>query len=575
MMRVRPKRARTSDTIERWRNAMCDKHGRDEQEDTIRPTHQARHLKWCLRRRADYAVRKVKVATAQISTQVQRVFSRAITFVRHFDSDQVIDQGLQMSYDAWERMLADKPWWVRWVHDEFAAPRIAEAMRGIKSRLRKWWKDTWMARLVVGIQRVIEYKCPFCGTHTARRLCSYQTFRLFSIDIKHALEILSGRSYGPEDKVRVLSSLYHWSVYGADTLEPLRDVMRIFRFCVGDLTFPLFDSAIRLASSAAQAIYILTGRKFEIPGRENMVKRFRLEQLGRMNTEVDAIVWNVWFAFDRLILSVRGTWLRLLRPEDVDQLCADILDMQMMFYGEDSIIVNALQKLKAEGVPGTTNALPWAAFNQTRTFQSFRLAAEALIPPPAPIMVAGPVAPGPPPPPPPPAPLPRLRQPGTSAFWSNMSREEREVAYLSSEPWPRCHVGWVCASPVKHCMYPVPGVIPPHPEDLDVSRLTIRLVVDPFRQRLSRRFLGREILKLWESRYDAVLGVVDESGRAEVQFETNPEEVNSLYPRTALSRHPLTNQDQRYPRTLPSPSAQKEHETAMWLEARYGGGYPL
>jgi len=574
-MRVRHRRARTNDTIERWRNAMCDKHSRDEQEGTIRPTHQARHLKWCLRRRADYAVRKVKVTVAQISTQVRRGFSRAITFVRHFDSGQVIDSGLQMSYDAWERMLVDKPWYVRWVHDEFAAPRIAEAMSGIKMRLRKWWNDTWMARLVVGIQRVIEYKCPFCGTHTARRLCSYQTFRLFSIDIKHALDILSGRSYGPEDKVRVLSSLYHWSVYGADTLEPLRDVMRIFRFCVGDLTFPLFDSAIRLASSAAQAIYILTGRKYEIPGRENMVKRFRLEQLGRMNTEVDAIVWNVWFAFDRLILSVRGTWLRLLRPEDVDQLCSDILDMQMMFYGEDSIIVNALQKLKAEGVPGTTNALPWAAYHQTRTFQSFRRAAEALIPPPAPIPVAGPVAPGPPPPPPPPAPMPRLRQPGTSAFWSNMSREEREVAYSSSEPWPRCHVGWVCAGPTKHCMYPVPGVIPPHPEDLDVSRVTVRLVVDPFRQRLSRHDLGREILKLWESRYDAVLGMVDESGRAEVQFETSPEEVNSLYPRTGLSRHPTTNQDQRKPRRLPSPSALMEHETAMWLEARYGAGYPL
>lgn len=574
-MRVRHRRARTNDTIERWRNAMCDKHSRDEQEGTIRPTHQARHLKWCLRRRADYAVRKVKVTVAQISTQVRRGFSRAITFVRHFDSGQVIDRGLQMSYDAWERMLVDKPWYVRWVHDEFAAPRIAEAMSGIKMRLRKWWNDTWMARLVVGIQRVIEYKCPFCGTHTARRLCSYQTFRLFSIDIKHALEILSGRSYGPEDKVRVMSSLYHWSVYGADTLEPLRDVMRIFRFCVGDLTFPLFDSAIRLASSAAQAIYILTGRKYEIPGRENMVKRFRLEQLGRMNTEVDAIVWNVWFAFDRLILSVRGTWLRLLRPEDVDQLCSDILDMQMMFYGEDSIIVNALQKLKAEGVPGTTNALPWAAYHQTRTFQSFRRAAEALIPPPAPIPVAGPVAPGPPPPPPPPAPMPRLRQPGTSAFWSNMSREEREVAYSSSEPWPRCHVGWVCAGPTKHCMYPVPGVIPPHPEDLDVSRVTVRLVVDPFRQRLSRHDLGREILKLWESRYDAVLGMVDESGRAEVRFETSPEEVNSAHPRTGLSRHPATNQDQRKPRRLPSPSAQKEHETAMWLEERYGAGYSL
>lgn len=150
-----------------------------------------------------------------------------------------------------------------------------------------------------------------------------------------------------------------------------------------------------------------------------------------------------------------------------------------------------------------------------------------------------------------------------------MSREEREVAYLSSEPWPRCHVGWVCSGPSKHCVYPIPGIIPPHPEELDVRRLTVRLVVEPFRQRLSKHNLGQNILKLWESRYDAVLGMVDEEGRAEVIFESSPEEVNSDHPRIGLRRHPKSNQDQRYPRRLPPPDVQQAHVLVSELEDRF------
>jgi hypothetical protein len=297
-------------------------------------------------------------------------------------------------------------------------------------------------------------------------------------------------------------------------MESWKDVRRILGLLGLAAPFAALGFIDRLVDDLAEVVYILTGERC-LPRKEDLRKAMVAERLGVIGIEPDNIVWNVWFAFDRISLSPRGTLLRLVSSKEVLDLANDIIQMQLLWFSGNTAITLALQELKDEGVPGVTSVLPWTLTNNTRTFQSFEQEAERKFKPKAsPVAIDPSIGFGLPPPPPPPPPRRLLVTTSGNVTGSmSLSVEEREAAYSSGEVWPRCHVGWVCKNATTHCLYRIPGMSSyPRPDEIDPSRVCLRLWVvndrwdGGFAYSPGRGCLLTNLLRVWKGQEDVVTG---------------------------------------------------------------------
>jgi len=296
---------------------------------------------------------------------------------------------------------------------------------------------------------------------------------LFAIDVTHVKEILSGGSVTLEDRLRVINCLYGWSKYGADVTEPIADAFKILTH-LGLLPFsPSIGTVFALAKAIDTSYFLLRGKSF-LPKIADLRRYVAVNQFGRNGVTPDEIVWNLWYAFDRLANSLRGFILYAVCRDDVLTLFNLIVDVQKLWFASDKGMLDALDSIRTKDKPSVRAILSGSYLRSTRNFKELREWLEQRrLEEEAQARAASSIPAGPPPPPPPPPPLAAPRRAGPEPY-SNMSVVERKLAYGTGEEWPRCHQGWVCPGPTKHCAYVIPGQVPVDSGALDVFAVVFR-----------------------------------------------------------------------------------------------------
>jgi len=455
--------ARSSSRVS-WRNTGRDKPSRLFQHvfgDT--KTAREKHLKWCRYMRDTYLERKRSKGQEKLQQSWFDYVSQ-----RHSEYGDVVDQvesGIRYVNGKGKELLEKSP--LSLLKRVLGVPRNLDAMTVIQDRFAQVLRRrfSWLPRLYRGAQAIRDAKCPVCGGHSIRRLCWDLTFRLFDLTIDHCLDVLGSHGAGPEERQLVVSCLIGWRKFGfGATDDVVSDFVNSLRLLGVNLsTLTVIGFWWRMASELADVVYVLTGRSVTIPNMDDFVRAVRLDHSRRRGAlDPDAIVWDAWLALDRCAFSsFRGLLLRWVRPQAVRSTTRKVLTLQQMWFsdGRHPELARELELLEVkEGA-----SVGWFPFQPTpMTFQEACRWAVEKQKPPANIVTGGPPPPPPPGPPPPPPPPPgtirgkRFDPPP----YSTMSIAEREVRYLAGEPWPRCHPGWVCPKPDRHCEYVIPGVVP-------------------------------------------------------------------------------------------------------------------
>lgn len=318
---------------DRQRKLVRDKSKGEVIESTLRTISAAQRLKW---RRADrsYRLGRAKVRKARKLTAALAALRSKTGFEPDADVFADVRAGMRAWRELSQRFIAEKSPLAASVlrsglvesGTQRASVHIQEA---VESLLKRHFRRA-ISWYEMG-KRVVDLKCPWCGTHTIFRLCSRQNLRLCLISFRHARDVLE--SCDSSDSVAiaaVVGSFYGWRTFGVGgPAEVESDLRRIFGFLQ---LSPL--RAAGLLRVTVKLIKRLRGlwQAGVTAGFLSQPPDSRVEQSQLWGMSPPEVVWSMWAAVVRLLLGFRGAVLRFAYPEDALELIKLVISIQRRYF---------------------------------------------------------------------------------------------------------------------------------------------------------------------------------------------------------------------------------------------------